>query len=191
MKSIPSDCGNAPRHLAYHDPLTGLPSRELFNDRLQAALHQAKRHRRTFALLVAELDDFKEVIATLGLAAGGELLVEAARRLASCVRESDTVARLGGGEFAIVLTEVTQAGEVENIAQRVVGLLSEPYHLDAGTARIPSSIGISIYPQHGQDVEQLQRNADTALCAAKECGENTCRVYSSIQRGDKLQGDLL
>jgi diguanylate cyclase (GGDEF)-like protein len=191
MKAIPPDHGNALRPQAYRDPLTGLPNRELFNDRLEAALNQAKRHRRVCALLLVELGDFKEIIANLGLAAGGELLVEAARRLASCVRESDTVARLGGDGFAIILTEVTHAGEVESIARRVVGLLSAPYHLDAGTARIPSGIGIAIYPQHGQDSEQLQRNADTALCAAQEFGGNTCHIYSSIQRGDKLQGDLL
>ena len=179
------------RHKAHHDALTDLPNRTLFNDRLQASFNQAKRHHRIFALLLVDLDRFKEVNDTLGHAAGDELLVEAARRLTSCVRESDTVARLGGDEFAIILTEVTDDNEAEGIVQRAVLMLNEPYYLDAGTAHISGCIGIALYPQHGQDSEQLQRNADVALYAAKEGGRNTYRVYSPLQNGDQLQGELL
>lgn len=179
------------RHKAHHDALTDLPNRVLYFDRLQAALSQARRYKRAFALLLVDLDRFKEVNDTLGHAAGDELLVEAARRLASCVRESDTVARLGGDEFAIILSEMTQEGEAEQVAQRAVELLREPYHLDAGTARISGCVGIALYPRHGQDSDQLQRNADIALYAAKEGGRDAWRVYVPIQGGDKPQGDLL
>ena len=179
------------RYKANHDVLTDLPNRLLFNDRLQAAFNQARRHHRIFALLVIDLDRFKEVNDTLGHPAGDQLLVEAARRMSSCVRESDTVARLGGDEFAIILTEMTAESEAEVIAQRAVRLLGEPYHLDAGTANISGCVGIALYPQHGQDSEQLQRNADMAMYAAKSGGRNAYRIYSPLQRGDKLQGDLL
>ena len=179
------------RHKAHHDALTDLPNRMLFNDRLQASFSQAKRYHRVFALLVVDLDHFKEVNDTLGHAAGDEVLIEAARRLTGCVRESDTVARLGGDEFAVILSEVTNEGEAESIVQRAVLLLSEPYYLDVGTAHISGCIGIAFYPQHGQDTEQLQRNADAALYAAKEGGRNTYRIFSPMQRGDKLQGELL
>jgi diguanylate cyclase (GGDEF)-like protein/PAS domain S-box-containing protein len=179
------------RHKAHHDALTDLPNRVLFYDRLQAAFNQAKRYQRTFALLEVDLDRFKEVNDTFGHAAGDELLVEAARRLTSCVREADTVARLGGDEFAIILTEMTIESEAEQVAQRAVSLLAEPYHLDAGTAHVSGCVGIALYPRHAQDSEQLQRNADIALYAAKESGRNNYRMYSPIQRGDNRQGDLL
>jgi diguanylate cyclase (GGDEF)-like protein/PAS domain S-box-containing protein len=176
---------------AHHDALTDLPNRTLFNDRLQAAFNQARRYHRVFALLLVDLDYFKDVNDTLGHAAGDELLIEAARRLSSCVRESDTVARQGGDEFAVILSEMASDDEAEIIARRAVDLLSEPYHLDAGTARISACVGIALYPHHGQDAEQLQRNADMALYAAKEGGRNTYRIYSPPSHSDNLQGDLL
>lgn len=179
------------RHKAHHDALTDLPNRVLFYDRLQAAFNQARRYQRIFALLEVDLDRFKEVNDTFGHAAGDELLVEAARRLTSCVREADTVARLGGDEFAIILSEMAHESEAEQVAQRAVKLLGEPYHLDAGTAHISGCVGIAIYPRHGVDSEQLQRNADIALYAAKEGGRNTYRMYSPILRGDSRQGELL
>lgn len=179
------------RHKAHHDALTDLPNRVLFYDRLQAAFNQSKRYQRSFALLQVDLDRFKEVNDSFGHAAGDELLVEAARRLVSCVREADTVARLGGDEFAIILTEMDTDGEAEQVAQRAVNLLAEPYYLNAGTAHVSGCVGIAIYPRHGQDSEQLQRNADIALYAAKESGRNNYRIYSPIQRNDNRQGDLL
>lgn len=179
------------RHKAHHDALTDLPNRVLFYDRLQAAFSQARRYRRVFALLQIDLDRFKEVNDTLGHAAGDELLVEAGRRLASCVRESDTVARLGGDEFAIIISEMVRDNEAEQVAQRAVQMLSDPYHLNAGTVRISGCIGIALYPQHGQDSDQLQHNADSALYAAKEAGRNTYRIYSPILTNEKPQGDLI
>lgn len=179
------------RFKAHHDALTELPNRELFKDRLQTAINQARRYHRNFALLLIDLDRFKEVNDSLGHTAGDQLLVEAAQRLSSCVRETDTVARLGGDEFAIILSEMTADDEAEQIAQRAVGLLNEPYHLDAGTARISGCIGIALYPLHGRESDQLLRNADSALYAAKEGGRNTYRVFAQHNRDGEMQGNLL
>jgi diguanylate cyclase (GGDEF)-like protein/PAS domain S-box-containing protein len=179
------------RHRAYHDVLTDLPNRTLFFDRLEAAFNQAKRYQRSFALLMVDLDRFKDVNDSLGHPAGDELLVEAAHRLMSCVRESDTVARLGGDEFALIITDMVDSGEAERVARRAVELLAEPYHLDAGTVRISGCVGIAQYPQHGQDSEELQRNADIALYDAKAGGRNGFRTYRPAARGARAQGDLL
>lgn len=179
------------RFKAHHDALTELPNRELFKDRLQSALNLARRYHRVFALLLIDLDHFKEVNDELGHAAGDELLVEASRRLVSCVRETDTVARIGGDEFAIVLSEMAADDEAEEIARRVVSLLNEPYPLDAGTANISGCVGIALYPMHGRESEQLLRNADNALYEAKEGGRNTYRIYAPGERDDSPQGNLL
>lgn len=179
------------RYRASHDALTDLPNRELFDDRLQATFNQARRYHRLFALLLVDLDRFKEVNDTLGHAAGDQLLVEAARRLVSCVRESDTVARLGGDEFAILLSEMTEAEEAEQIARRAVGLLNEPYYLDAGTTRISGCVGIALYPRHAESCDHLRRNADVALYAAKESGRNTYRIFAPTSRDQQVQAELI
>lgn len=179
------------RFKAHHDALTELPNRDLFKDRLQASINRARRYHHHFALLLIDLDRFKEVNDSLGHTAGDELLVEAARRLISCVREIDTVARLGGDEFAIVLSEMSADDEAEQIAQRVVVLLNEPYYLDAGTAHISGCVGIAVYPLHGRDIDQLLRNADHALYAAKAGGRNTYRTYAPSARDEQIQSDLI
>ncbi|MEW6292560.1 MAG: diguanylate cyclase [Pseudomonadota bacterium] len=179
------------RFKAHHDALTELPNRELFKDRLQATINQARRYHRNFALLLIDLDRFKDVNDSLGHTAGDQLLVEAAQRLTSCVRETDTVARLGGDEFAIILSEMTTDDEAEQVAQRAVELLNEPYHLDAGTAHISGCVGIALYPVHGRESDQLLRNADSALYAAKEGGRNTYRIYAPLNRNGKTQANLI
>lgn len=165
------------RHQAYHDPLTGLPNRALFADRLQVAISQAHRHGRMFALCFADLDKFKPVNDQLGHAAGDDLLIETARRLRVSVRAADTVARLGGDEFAAILTEVGSRAEVEEVAARIVAELARPFELDAGTANISCSIGIALFPEHGVDIETLQHNADAALYAVKGAGRNAYRIF--------------
>lgn len=179
------------RFKAHHDALTELPNRALLMDRLQAALNQARRYRRNFALLLVDLDRFKDVNDSLGHTAGDQLLVEAAQRLCSCVREADTVARLGGDEFAIVLSEMNADDEAEQVAERAVGLLGEPYRLDAGTANISGCVGIALYPLHGREIDDLLRNADSALYAAKHGGRNTWRMYVAPNGNGKAQGELL
>lgn len=166
------------RHKAHHDPLTDLPNRALFYDRLQNALLNSKRYKRAFALLYVDLDYFKEVNDHLGHAAGDTVLIETSRRLSSCLREADTIARLGGDEFAMILTEVKHIGDAEDIAQRALHALSAPFALAEGTAHISCSIGIALFPNHGEETEILQRHADKALYAAKDGGRNTYRIYT-------------
>lgn len=165
------------RHQAYHDPLTGLPNRALFADRLQVAISQAHRHGRMFALCFADLDKFKPVNDELGHAAGDDVLIETARRLRASVRAADTVARLGGDEFAAILAEVGSRAEVEEVVARIVAELARPFELKAGTATISCSIGVALFPEHGADIETLQHNADAALYAVKDAGRNAYRIY--------------
>jgi len=169
------------RHQAYHDPLTDLPNRALFADRLRVALLQAQRHERSLALCFIDLDNFKPVNDRLGHAAGDDLLVEAARRMRFSVRAADTLARLGGDEFGALLTEVGSRAEVEEVATRIVADLARPFELKAGTAHISCSIGIALFPEHGTDVEALQHNADAALYEVKEASRNAYRIF--LKRG--------
>lgn len=164
------------RHRAYHDPLTDLPNRALFADRLGVAFSQAQRHDRQFALCYLDLDRFKPVNDRYGHAAGDDLLVETARRLRLCVRAVDTVARLGGDEFAAILTEIGSRKEVEDIAGRMVAELARPFRLPAGDADISCSMGIAIYPEHGETVDILIQRADEALYAVKQSGRNAFRI---------------
>lgn len=164
------------RHRAYHDPLTDLPNRALFADRLRVALLQAQRHGRGFALCFIDLDYFKQVNDKFGHAAGDDLLVETAGRLRRTVRAADTIARLGGDEFAAILTEAGSRPEIEEVAARVVADLARPFELNAGTAHISCSIGIAVFPEHGMDVEVLQHNADAALYEVKNSSRNAYRI---------------
>lgn len=185
------EAGEVSRFRAYHDALTELPNRELFEDRLGVAINQSRRHHRNFALVLIDLDRFREVNDSLGHAAGDQLLVETARRLAGCVRETDTVARLGDDEFAIILAEMASDDAAEVIARRALGLLNEPYHLDAGTASISGCVGIALYPAHGCESDPLLRSADSALHAAQADGRNTCRLHAPRHRDGKIQANLL
>ena len=179
------------RHKAGHDALTDLPNRALFNDRLNAAFHHSRRYGRQFALLMVDLDHYKEVNDNFGHAAGDELLIEAARRLVGCVRESDTVARLGGDEFAVILSEIEDDWEAQQIAARIVAEFAEPFFLDAGTAHISSSVGMAIYPEHGGEAAELMQNADAALYAVKQDGRNGYRSYINQMQSNQVQAALL
>jgi diguanylate cyclase (GGDEF)-like protein/PAS domain S-box-containing protein len=164
------------RHRAYHDPLTDLPNRALFADRLRVAILQAQRGQRSFALCFIDLDRFKPVNDQFGHAAGDDLLVETAKRLSLCVRAADTVSRLGGDEFAAILTDAGSRTEVEDVAARIVSELARPFELQAGIAHISCSIGIALFPEHGTDAEALQHNADVALYGVKESSRNAWRI---------------
>ena len=165
-------------HQAHYDALTDIPNRHLFDDRLDSALAIARRHKRSFALLYADLDFFKNVNDTLGHAAGDKLLTEAARRMAKCVRAVDTVARLGGDEFAVILTDLEDVAEAEEVARRLIGVIAQPFALPEGEARVTGSIGIAIYPRDGNDDLLLRKSADEALYAAKAGGRNAYRFAS-------------
>lgn len=163
--------------LAHNDPLTGLPNRTLFQDRLEQALALAHRHQQQLAVLFLDLDHFKEVNDTLGHDMGDMLLVETANRLLSCVRKSDTVARMGGDEFTVILAELNTLESAEHVAKSILSALLEPFEFDGKRCSVGCSIGIALYPEHGMDSETLLRNADAAMYQAK-ITRNTYCLYS-------------
>lgn len=169
------------RHLAYHDQLTELPNRELFYDRLSQSISQARRKQNLMALLFLDLDGFKTVNDNFGHEAGDIVLKAVALRLQACVRSVDTVARLGGDEFTIILCEVEKAGDVANVAEKIIQKLAEPVFLyDELKCSIGASIGISIYPEDGYELDKLMSSADSAMYESKACGKNTYTFFKDM-----------
>jgi diguanylate cyclase (GGDEF)-like protein len=162
---------------ANFDPLTGLPNRVIARDRLHQGLLQARRSAGQLAVMYLDLDKFKWVNDNLGHAAGDELLQQVAARCKACIRDSDTFARLGGDEFLCVLPSLDSQQAAEELAQRFVDTLNQPFQLRDGEARIGTSVGISMYPAHGTTAEQLIEFADAALYFAKHAGRNVYRVF--------------
>jgi diguanylate cyclase (GGDEF)-like protein/PAS domain S-box-containing protein len=163
---------------ANFDALTGLPNRRLFRDRLDQEVRKAPRSEHSLCLMFIDLDRFKEVNDLMGHDAGDRLLVEAAKRLAKCVRSSDTVARLGGDEFTVILTELTGLAHVEDVAQKILHSLAEPFMLNQQTAYVSGSVGITLYDSDASNAEQLISNADQAMYAAKNAGRNQFRYFT-------------
>jgi len=161
------------RSLAFHDPLTGLPNRSLFFDRLRQSVNSAKRSRERTAVLLADLDGFKAVNDVYGHAAGDALLQVVARRLAACSRQADTVARIGGDEFAAILPGVRGPEQAAAVAERMIGALREPFSVVPGDCKVSVSIGIVLCPDHGTDIDRLIVLADTAMYESKARGRNT------------------
>jgi diguanylate cyclase (GGDEF)-like protein/PAS domain S-box-containing protein len=159
-------------HLAHYDALTGLPNRTLFRDRLEQEIRKAHRDGLKMALLFIDLDKFKEVNDTLGHSMGDILLKEAARRIGECLREADTVARLGGDEFTVILGELDHASSVERVTESIRQNLAKPFWLEGETAYVSASIGITLYPDDATGAEDLLKNADQAMYAAKDRGRN-------------------
>jgi diguanylate cyclase (GGDEF)-like protein len=157
-------------HLAHHDPLTDLPNRWLFNDRLNQALRRSQRHGDTVALHFLDLDDFKAVNDGFGHLTGDRLLVAVAQGLGACVRESDTLARIGGDEFAVVQSNASGRAGAVMLAERMLAALAAPIAIDGQAVRISASIGISLFPDHATTPEQLRQIADQALYRAKAAG---------------------
>jgi len=176
---------------ANYDSLTGLPNRQLFLDRIQQALGKAERDGDAAALMFIDLDHFKDVNDTLGHEAGDVLLQEAADRIRHCVRHSDTVARLGGDEFTVLLTSVNDPAVVERVARNIAHQLSGPFLLGTESAYVSASIGITLYPQDGQTVEMLFKQADQAMYAAKGAGRNGYSWFTpAMQRAAELRHAL-
>ncbi|ENO89145.1 diguanylate cyclase domain-containing protein [Thauera linaloolentis] len=172
------------QYRADHDALTGLPNRALFQDRLDAALASAHRNGGQFAVLFIDLDRFKAVNDSLGHPAGDALLVEAGARILGCVRESDTVARFGGDEFAAILPDAGGVEDAREVAQRICAALAEPFMLQQGRAQVAGSVGIALSPMHGSDRAGLESRADQALYAAKRAGGGRWCVYAgAVQAG--------
>ncbi|CAA7623303.1 PAS:GGDEF [Magnetospirillum sp. LM-5] len=167
------------QHLAHFDPLTDLPNRALFHDRLTHALAFAARDDRKLAVLFVDLDGFKKVNDTLGHRAGDELLVEVARRLRSSVRGADTVSRLGGDEFALILERVADSEDAVMVAEKLLNALQAPIVLNGRDIFVGASIGIGFYPDDGEDAASLLQHADTAMYQAKAEGKGRFRFYSS------------
>ena len=158
-------------HLAHFDMVTGLPNRALLADRLAQETARARRGNLGFAVLMFDLDGFKAVNDTWGHAAGDRVLALVGERARKCVRASDTVGRLGGDEFLAILPESSLEG-ASGVAEKLREALAEPYALEGATARLSASVGLSLFPEHGNDPEELQRAADAALYQAKRAGRN-------------------
>jgi diguanylate cyclase (GGDEF)-like protein/PAS domain S-box-containing protein len=167
------------KHLAYHDTLTGLPNRVLFHDRLQQALSQAARKEHIMGVMFLDLDRFKIINDTLGHDVGDELLKAVSQRLKNCIRQGDTVVRLGGDEFTIILPIIGKAEDAAFVAQKILTTLAEPFLLNHQELHITSSIGISLYPNDGEDTQTLIKNADIAMYRAKDLGKNNYQFYTA------------
>jgi diguanylate cyclase (GGDEF)-like protein/PAS domain S-box-containing protein len=166
-------------HLAYHDALTDLPNQVLFKDRLKQAIALSRRNDQMQGVLLLNLDRFKTINDSLGYTAGDRLLQSVAQRLTSCVRESDTVARFGSDEFAILLTQIPRAQDAANVARAIKESLAQAFIFEEQEIFVSSSIGISLYPQDGRDTAGLLKTAGAALDRAKVQGGNTYQFYTA------------
>jgi len=164
-------------YAAQHDNLTGLPNRMLLSDRIDQAIALARRHEKKVAVLFLDLDGFKHVNDSLGHSIGDKLLQSVAARLANCVRASDTVSRLGGDEFIVLLSEVQQAEDVAISARKILQAVTNAHSIDQHDLHITTSIGMSVYPDDGMDAETLIKNADTAMYQAKENGRQSYQFF--------------
>jgi len=163
---------------ANFDNLTGLPNRNMFHDRLAQEVMKSNRAGLPLALLLVDLDEFKEINDTLGHDVGDLLLQEAGRRIKSCVRDSDTVARLGGDEFTIILSELHKEHRVDSVAQKIINSLAGEYHLGEEVVHVSGSIGITLYPSDATEIDALVKNADQAMYEAKKKGRNRCSYFT-------------
>jgi len=164
------------RHLAQHDPLTDLPNRALFSDRLNQALSNARRDGQHLAVMFIDLDNFKPVNDNHGHEVGDRLLQQVASRLRHSLRESDTVARVGGDEFIALLRNTSDPPDALAVAAKLAEALVEPFEIDGRAIEVTASIGIALYPDHGTGDIELLRHADDAMYEAKRNGGNQARV---------------
>jgi diguanylate cyclase (GGDEF)-like protein len=162
---------------ALHDPLTGLANRQLLADRVSLAIAHARRNTSALAVVYLDLDGFKEVNDTLGHDAGDHLLEMVGQRLVAAVREVDTVARVGGDEFAVVLWQVNGALDAASVASKLLETVSKQYGVRGRTVKITISAGVAMYPAHGDDAATLLKSADLSLHEAKHSGKNAYRVF--------------
>jgi diguanylate cyclase (GGDEF)-like protein len=173
-------------HLAYHDALTDLPNRRLFEDRLTVALAQARRKKQMAAVICLDLDRFKVVNDTMGHAMGDQLLKSVAERLTGLIRDSDTVARMGGDEFTLLLPDVARAEDTAEVAERTLEALRQPWVLNGHEFCVTASIGIAMCPNDAEDAESLLRNADTAMYRAKDSGRDNYKLYNPTVDARKM-----
>lgn len=167
--------------LAFHDGLTGLPNRRLFSDRLTMALAHVRRNRKKLSVMILDLDKFKHINDTLGHPVGDRLLRVVGERLIKILRAEDTMARIGGDEFMLLLPEISRAEDVIIIAERILGAFTQPFNVDGYELHITTSIGFAVYPENGEDGDTLIKNADIAMYTAKEQGRNRHQRFLPIQ----------
>jgi two-component system, cell cycle response regulator len=165
--------------LALQDPLTGLANRRFLAERMRIALAHGRMNKSAMAVVYLDLDGFKRINDRLGHGAGDALLKMVAARLVAAVRDEDTVARLGGDEFMIALWHVSSADNAALVASKVIDVVSRPYGIGGHTVRITTSVGVSLYPAHGEDAKSLMESADLALYEAKHAGKNAYRIAKS------------
>ena len=182
-------------HLASYDSLTGLPNRLLFKEKLEASIARASKFKKQIGLLFLDLDGFKLINDSLGHSAGDSLLIEVAERLKNAVHEGGTVSRLGGDEFTLVLNDITCAEDASTVAQRVITCLAEPFSFGERKVHVGASIGITVFPEDGTTAENLIKNADTAMYAAKNQGKNRYHYFKAqmntlIQERLELEYDM-
>jgi diguanylate cyclase (GGDEF)-like protein len=178
-------------HQAMHDALTGLANRMLFRDRTEQALRVAARSRQPVGIIALDLNGFKQVNDTLGHHSGDLLLQHVAARLTECVRETDTIARLGGDEFAVVLPNVSSVSDAEEVARRVLEAIRQTIDLDGAPVNVGASIGVAVFPEHGDDIEQLLQQADAAMYTAKRGRLGICVVGQPLPTGDPTSQNVL
>jgi len=177
LQAVAEESRKREHFLAFHDSLTGLPNRQLFFDRLSQDIAQSRRSGQLVAVMLLDLDGFKAINDNVGHAGGDQVLQITGDRLQSCLRESDTVARLGGDEFAILARGLTNVGDVVQIAEKVLHSLAEPLVIEHQQCQIGASIGISLFPSDGEQVEVLVKRADFAMYRAKRLGKNRFMLY--------------
>ncbi|MBL0168260.1 MAG: bacteriohemerythrin [Propionivibrio sp.] len=172
------------KRMAHYDHLTRLPNRRLFHDRIQVAINQARREKTRLALMIIDLDNFKPINDTFGHAVGDLLLKAVANSMLGCLRESDTLARQGGDEFVVLLPGIGTAQDALGVAEKIRLALNEPFQLAGGyKVSIACSIGVTIFPDHGNNFKRLSQNADAAMYAAKELGRNSVQLFSGVLAG--------
>jgi diguanylate cyclase (GGDEF)-like protein/PAS domain S-box-containing protein len=175
------------RNQAYYDPLTELPNRRLFDDRLRMAIAHAHRHGTRLGVMFLDLDRFKQINDLFGHNAGDDLLREVASRLGGVVREDDTIARMGGDEFVLLAPEVTDADDMAHLAQRILTSFQEPLRIQGTEVRVTVSIGISLYPDDGTRPEALFRTADAAMYRSKDLGRNSFHFFTQAMNTHSFQ----
>ncbi|MDO8607235.1 MAG: diguanylate cyclase [Phaeospirillum sp.] len=177
------------KRLAHHDSLTGLPNRNLLNDRISHALARVRRHGGRMAVLYVDLDRFKPINDTLGHEAGDAVLCEVARRLTTCIRSSDTVSRVGGDEFVVVVEEIGRPGEASMVARKIIDSLARPVIYMTHQCQIGASIGVAIFPDDGATMEDVCKAADIAMYRVKHAGRNGFCFYSENTPQDEIDYD--
>lgn len=189
MLAIEEQVANAEHveYLAFHDGLTTLPNRSLFSKLLDQSIKQAHRYNRQLAVLFFDLDHFKNINDSHGHEAGDHLLQEIATRVKACLRDSDTVARIGGDEFVALLPELDEEKYVATVAKKILSAIAKPFNLSGEEFRVTASIGISTYPQDGLDEQTLTKNADIAMYQVKEAGKNNFQFYSAKLNANSLE----